>query len=86
MRTTQDVLDRVRAEYLDMPGMRLTIQQVQRLCGIEQMLCQTVLASLVDAKFLCVKSDGMYARSADDAVPRPAKADVRAGTRAAVAS
>ena len=29
------VLTRLRAEYLEMPGMRLTAQQVQRLCGVE---------------------------------------------------
>ena len=31
----QRVLERLRGEYLEMPGMKLTIEQVQRLCGIE---------------------------------------------------
>jgi hypothetical protein len=70
MRTTQDLVSRIRAEYLEMPGMRLTIQQVQRLCGIEQTLCKAVLDSLVGAKFLCVKSDGAYARLTDGEVSR----------------
>jgi hypothetical protein len=35
-----------------MPGRRLKPEQVQRLCGIEQTICQLVLESLVDAKFL----------------------------------
>jgi hypothetical protein len=55
------LLERVRTEYLEMPGLRLKREQVQRLCGIERTICQTVLDSLVDAKFLCVKSDGHYA-------------------------
>jgi hypothetical protein len=50
--------------------MRLTIEQVQRLCGVERLLCQTVLDSLVDGKFLCVKSDGAYARFTDAEVRR----------------
>jgi len=88
MRTIQDVLARIRAEYLEMPGGRLTIQQVQRLCGVERMLCKTVLDSLVDAKFLCVKSDGAYARLTDEKVPRPypAKADLRTAKPAVAAS
>jgi hypothetical protein len=35
--------------------MRLKLEQVQRLCGIEPSICKVVLDSLVDAKFLCVK-------------------------------
>ena len=62
MRTINIVTSRIRAEYLEMPGLRLTPEQVQRLCGIERMICQLVLNELVDAKFLCVKVDGRYAR------------------------
>ena len=65
MRTIHDVLKRLRAEYLAMPGLRLTAEQVQRLCGIERMMCQSVLDALVDAKFLCMKPDGSYTRVTD---------------------
>jgi len=60
MITSQDreLLDRIRAEYLEMPGMRLTLKQVQRLCGVDGLTCQIVLDSLVEVKFLCLKSDG----------------------------
>jgi hypothetical protein len=72
MRTIEDVLNRLRAEFLEMPGLRLTPEQVQRLCGIERTLCQLILDSLVNAKFLCVKPDGHYARLTDGThVPRP---------------
>jgi hypothetical protein len=85
--TCTDVLERLRAEYLEMPGMWLTVQQVQRLCGVERTVCQWALDSLVATKFLCVKSDGSYARSTDGEMPRPrhAKADI-ARTRIATAS
>jgi hypothetical protein len=62
MRTIKDITDRVRAEYLEMPGLRLKADQVARLCGIERMVCEIVLDTLLDTKFLCVKSDGHYAR------------------------
>jgi hypothetical protein len=51
------MLQRIRAEYLEMPGLRLTLEQAQRLGGLERALCKTVLDALVDDKFLCVKSD-----------------------------
>jgi hypothetical protein len=78
----QEVLERIRAEYLEMPGMRLKVEQVQRLCGVQGLICKVVLDWLVEAKFLCLKSDGSYARltEGDTARPRPAKADLRSNT------
>ena len=82
------MLKRIRAEYLDMPGLRLTLAQAQRLCGVERALCEMVLDALVDEKFLCVKSDGAYARMTDGDVPRPcpAKTDLGAEKRFVKAS
>jgi hypothetical protein len=40
------VIERLRAEFLEMPGMRLSAQQVQRLCSVEQALCKTGLDAL----------------------------------------
>jgi hypothetical protein len=67
----QQVLERLRAEYLEMPDMRLTSEQVQRLCGIEPTMCKRVLNALVKASFLCVKSDGTYLRLTEGSSPRP---------------
>ena len=77
------LLQRIRAEFLEMAGMRLKPGQVQRLCGIEGAACQMVLDLLVDEQFLCVKSDGHYARLMDGAIsrPHPAKADLRPAQR-----
>ena len=79
---------RIRAEYLEMPGLRLSIEQVQRLCGVERALCRRVLDALVMERFLCVKSDGMYARltDGDPSRSRAARADLGAGRRIATAS
>ena len=65
------MLTRIRAEYLEMPGLRLTLEQARRLCGVERALCQIVLDALVVEKFLCVTSDGHYARLTDGVMSRP---------------
>jgi hypothetical protein len=71
---TQPVLERIRAEFLEMPGMKLTIAQVQRLCGVDGSMCRVVLDSLVEAKFLYIKSDGRYERLIDSSSPRRGEA------------
>ncbi len=88
MKTIQDVTQRVRAEYLEMPGLQLKAEQVQRLCGIERTTCQMVLDTLVNAKFLCVKADGHYARVTEGLFWRPqsAKAELRTDARSKKAS
>ena len=62
MRTIEDVINRLRAEFLEMPGLHLKLEQVQCLCGIERTMCQMALDLLVGEKCLCVKSNGHYAR------------------------
>ena len=65
------IIERIRGEYLEMPGLRLTPAQAQRLCGIDQTVCKAVLDALVDAQFLAVNIHGMYTRASDGAWPRP---------------
>ena len=69
----QRALDRIRAEFLEMPGLQLTIDQVHRLCGVERAVCSEVLALLVDQEFLYRKTDGRYSRVTADA-PRARQA------------
>jgi len=59
-------IERLRAEFIEMPGLRLTAKQVQRLCGVEEVLCQAALDALVDTRFLWLK-DGTYGRASDGA-------------------
>jgi hypothetical protein len=88
MEMTHKAMERVRAEFVEMPGMRLTAQQVQRLCGIEPALCATVLAALVAAKFLLIAPDGKDARSSESDATRlrAAKAHLGVNRGAAKAS
>jgi hypothetical protein len=67
--TAHRMLDRIRAEYLEMPGMRLTTQQVQRLCGVDASLCQLVMDSLLEMRFLWRHADGTYVRMTGEAIP-----------------
>lgn len=74
----QQTIERLRAEFLEMPGLRLTVEQVQRLCGVEGGICRAVLDALVDIKFLSLNSDGTYARLTDglSVHPRAVRADL----------
>jgi hypothetical protein len=59
------LLRRVHGEFLEMPGLRLTCQQAQRLWGLDERTCLQVLESLVDTRFLCRSAHGMYTRRSD---------------------
>jgi hypothetical protein len=61
------LINPLRAGFLEMPGLRLTCEQAQRVCGVEGTGCPVVPGALVDMKFLCVKPDGAYARLTDGA-------------------
>ena len=52
----------MRGEYLEMPGLRLTRQQAQRLWGLDEQTCMKLLDRLVDLKFLFLSADGNYMR------------------------
>jgi hypothetical protein len=70
------IVQRVRAEYLEMPGLTLRPEQVQRLCGVDSTVCQSVLEALVESGFLSRRQDGGYGRhrSPDISRARQAKA------------
>src|SRR5262245_32542195 len=74
MYSVQDIVERVRAEFMEMPGLRLTTAQIQRLCGIEPNVCRAVLDSLVQAGFLWASPNGTYARVSDERIARPSPA------------
>lgn len=59
--TAVDSQERIAAEYREMPGLRLTTDQAQRLCGLELAECRTSLQHLVQAGYLRESSRGQYA-------------------------
>jgi hypothetical protein len=60
-----DALRRVRGEYTEMPGLRLTTAQAQRLWGLDRASCDALLDAHVDSTFLVRTRDGAFVRSAD---------------------
>ena len=58
-----DVLQRIQGEFVEMPGLRLTAVQAQRLWGLERDVCDALLGALVDAKFLSQTRDGAFVRT-----------------------
>jgi len=58
-----DDLRRVRGEYTEMPGLRLTTAQAQRLWNLDRAACDALLGALVDSKFLFRTRDGAFVRS-----------------------
>ena len=77
--TMRNTIERIQAEFAEMPGLRLTPPQIQRLCGVDPVMCAAVLDALVDANFLTRRSDGKYARRSEGPVhPAPG---ARSGAR-----
>ena len=56
------LLNRVRSEFIEMPGLRLRVDQAQRLWNLDRAICEGMLRSLVDAKFLGRFDNDLYAR------------------------
>ena len=50
----------VRGEFLEMPGLRLTSQQAQRLWALDAETCESLLRTLEDAAFLGRTRGGDY--------------------------
>ena len=68
----EQILSRIRSEYLEMPGLKLTCAQAQRLWAIDQQTCSEVLDSLTEDRFLSRRDDGTYARLGEGPVALPA--------------
>ena len=55
-------LERVRGEYLEMPGLCLTAHQAHRLWGLDLHVCRALLDALLGVGFLRRTHDGVYMR------------------------
>jgi hypothetical protein len=56
------ILDRLRVEFRELPSLRLTPAQVQRLLGLREDVCQRVLHALMREGTLCTDETGRYVR------------------------
>jgi hypothetical protein len=58
-----DLLRRVQAEFIEMPGLRLTRAQARRLWALDDALCDAILTTLVDSRFLARSGDAAFVRA-----------------------
>jgi Fic family protein len=58
--TTALMLYRIRGEYLEMPGLRLTAEQAARLWHVDVATCVEALTRLVAVRFLVRTRAGAY--------------------------
>ena len=57
-----DLVQRIRAEYREMPGLCLTEAQAKRVWQLEKNLCTAIFAELVHDKFLMRTRAGAFVR------------------------
>jgi hypothetical protein len=60
----EQTLRRIKGEFLEMPGLRLTCRPAQRLWNLDAVVCESLLAALVDVRFL-MESDGVFFQRTD---------------------
>jgi hypothetical protein len=77
-----EVLQRIQGEFLEMPGLRLTPAQAQRLWGLDRDVCDALLG---DARFLAQTRDGAFVRMEGARATPVVGAGAPAGQRLAVA-
>lgn len=73
MGSIDTLLTRIRGEFLEMPGLRLTRQQAGRLWQMDETTCDGVLGALVDSGFLTPTPDGAFVASEAPFRPRKAR-------------
>lgn len=52
-----EALDRIQIEFAALPGLRLTAEQVNRLCNLPREVCDAALDRLIQAGILTVAND-----------------------------
>ena len=76
--SSEHILQRIAGEYLEMPGLRLTAAQAQRLFHLDAKSCTELLRELVKLKFLTCAADGRYTRLSDRPTVFPIRRMVKA--------
>jgi hypothetical protein len=71
-----ELLSRVRGEYLEMPGLHLSVSQATRLWGLHPVVTEALLSCLVASRFLRRTGAGTFALATSEgrAVPVPGRA------------
>jgi len=80
------LLNRVKSEFLEMPGLCLTESQARRLWALDNRRCALVLKALIDARFLARTGNGSFVRFDASTGPRTSVRGRRSPGRATVSN
>ena len=58
-----DWLSIVRGEFMEVPGLRLTRAEFQRMWGLDAPTCDALIGELEDSRFLRRTAQGAYVRA-----------------------
>jgi hypothetical protein len=64
-----DAVALIRMEYEELPGLKLTTWQVQRLWNLPRDVCLRALGTLLESQYLARTADGSYRRRVIPAPP-----------------
>ena len=70
---TIEARDRIHVEYVEMPGLKLTVAQARRLCNLPSDVCEAALNALVHTGVLRRLDDGSFLRPGLTSAHRPAR-------------
>jgi hypothetical protein len=62
MTSIQTAIERMEAEYREMPGLMLTARQAERLLGLDRNTCELAISALMRRRFLTQTAEGTYLR------------------------
>jgi len=62
-RATRTLLERIAAEYAEMPSLSITLPQAQRLWAVDQATCHEAISRLVSIGVLRRTSRGPFVRA-----------------------
>jgi hypothetical protein len=74
-------IHQIQSEYQEMPGLRLTREQAQRLWALDLAACVAALEYLVGARFLRHTAAGEYVRFTNDPTVSPLRTARAEGNR-----
>lgn len=60
-----DVIRRIKSEFLEMPGLKLTVRQAERLWAVDADTCRVLIEELTASNFLTRTRDGAIMRRAE---------------------
>ena len=72
-----DCAQRIRREYLDLPGMSLTATQARRLSNLDKETCQLALDMMIRERFLRRTPQAQYVRCTTSSIAREPFSELR---------